>query len=159
MIDQLILLNAQIQTLEDKSSILYKELFDVSNKRDDIFAKVIAEEKLFAGSLWRVDTYSSLPSFILKDKSSLKHKDLFPTRRIRFGNPSVELDFSKSWATLHMDVRLQFLSWKDALTFIQDQGMKVDTVVLDKKLARLEEDAQNMRTLINMFGDTKCTQL
>jgi DUF4097 and DUF4098 domain-containing protein YvlB len=145
-------LSSQIKDLEDRAANLQVESFDLRQKREELIARMIVEEKLMVDTEWELtmdhNSTASL-SFKKDNKGSI--------------NYIVELakaDYH-SWFEIMDGVSLRFddneisISFKDSklvIPFAKKNGLKISGNNLTNKLAQLKRDVAALEIICHQFS-------
>lgn len=145
-------LSSQIKDLEDRSANLQVESFDLRQKREELIARMIVEERLMVDTEWELTMdHNSTASLSLKkdDKGSMNYitelarTDYHSWFEIMDG---VSLRFDDS------EISISFKDSKLVIPFAKKNGLKISGNNLTSKLAQLKRDVAALEVICHQFS-------
>jgi len=145
-------LTTKIKDLEDRSANLQVESFDLRQKREELIARMIVEEKLMHDTEWELTIdHNSTASLSLKKDDN--------------GNMDYVTELARtdyhSWIEISDGISLRFddseisISFKDSklvIPFAKKNGLKISGNTLTGRLAQLKRDVAALEIICHQFS-------
>lgn len=147
-------MTAEIKKLEDGAADLGVKAFTLRQKREELIAQMILDEKLLLDSDWDLSLDVSG-----KAGAHLSYKDTSPND-MEFIKELARTDYH-SWfeisdgIELHFDdndISLVFKESKQLMPFAKKNGLRINGVGLKDKLSKLKRDVAALETICHQFG-------
>jgi len=145
-------LSSQIKKLEDQSANLQVESFGLRQKREEIIATMIVEEKLLNDTEWDITldgNTSARLSYKETNVGSLDYiKELAKSDYHSWFDigDGVEFRFDDS------DISISFKETKQVMPFVKKNGLKISGTGITDRLAKLKRDAAALETICHQFN-------
>jgi hypothetical protein len=145
-------MSAEIKRLEDEAADLGVKAFDLRQKREEMIAQMILEEKLLSDTDWDLSLDGS-------SGASLSYKDSSPND-MRFIKELARTDYH-SWFEISDGIQLRFddndisLSFKESkqlIPFAKKNGLRINGTGIKDKLSKLKRDVAALETICHQFG-------
>jgi hypothetical protein len=145
-------LTTQIRDLEEQSANLQVDAFSLRQKREELIAAMIVEDKLMHGTEWELTLDgSSGASLSYKESESdsmdfikeLARTDYHSWFEITDG---IQLRFDDN------DISITFKETRQVMPFVKKNGLKVSGSGITDRLAKLKRDAVALETIVHQFN-------
>lgn len=145
-------MTGQIKELEDESANLTVKAFDIRQKREELIAQMMVDEKLFSDSDWDLSLDGG-------SGATLSYKDSSPNN-MEFIKELARTDYH-SWFEISDGIQLRFddndisISFKESkqvMPFAKKNGMRINGTGLKDKLSKLKRDVAALETICHQFG-------
>lgn len=145
-------MTAEIKELEDEAANLGVKAFDLRQKREELIAQMILDEKLLDDTDWDLSLDGG-------SGASLSYKDSSPND-MQFIKELARTDYH-SWFEISdgiqlrfddNDISLTFKESKQVMPFAKKNGMRINGTGLKDKLSRLKRDVAALETICHQFG-------
>ena len=146
-------LSDKIKDLEDRSSNLQLESYGLRQKREELIASMIVEDRLMADSEWDLTV----------DHNSSAHLSYKTGGNMDYIRELAQADYH-SWCELSDGINLKFddseitLTFKESkmvLPFAKKNGLKISGSTISARLAQLKRDAAALETICHQFNLNK----
>ena len=145
-------LTNKIKDLEDKSANLQVESFALRQKREELIATMIVEEKLMADTEWDLTldgnaganlSYKETDSVSMEFIKELARTDYHSWFEITDG---IQLRFDDN------DISISFKETKQVMPFVKKNGLKISGTGITDRLSKLKRDAAALETICHQFN-------
>lgn len=145
-------LSSKIKELEDESANLQVESFALRQKREELIAQMIVEEKLMADTEWDLTLDGS-------SSAHLSYKET-ATGAMEFIKELARTDYH-SWFEISDGIQLRFddndisLTFKETrqvMPFVKKNGLKIYGAGITDRLAKLKRDAAALEKICHQFN-------
>lgn len=150
--NQIAKMTAEIKDLEDDAANLGVQAFDLRQKREELIAQMIMEEKLLSDTEWDLSLDGNAGA-------SLSYKDSSPND-MKFIKELARTDYH-SWFEISdgiqlrfddNDISLDFKESKQLIPFARKNGLRINGTGIKDKLAKLKRDVAALETICHQFG-------
>jgi hypothetical protein len=145
-------LSSQIKELEDQSANLQVESFGLRQKREELIATMIVEDKLMADTEWDLTLDGSSSAHLsYKETSSGSMEFIKELARTDYHSwfditDGVQLRFDDN------DISISFKETKQVMPFVKKNGLKISGTGITDRLAKLKRDAAALETIWHQFN-------
>lgn len=145
-------MTAEIKELEDTAANLGVKAFDLRQKREELIAQMILDEKLLSDTDWDLSLDGGAGA-------SLSYRDSSPND-MKFIKELARTDYH-SWFEISDGIQLRFddneisLSFKESkqlMPFAKKNGLRVNGTGIKDKLSKLKRDVVALETICHQFG-------
>ncbi len=145
-------LSTQIKDLEDQSANLQVDAFSLRQKREELIATMIVEDKLMHGTEWDLTLDGS-------SGAHLSYKDSDPNS-MEFIKELARTDYH-SWFEItdgiqlrfdDNDISITFKETKQVMPFVKKNGLKISGTGITDRLAKLKRDAAALEIICHQFN-------
>ncbi len=149
---QIATMTAEIKELEEEASNLSVKAFDIRQKREELIAQMILDEKLLSDTDWDLSLDGNAGA-------SLSYKDTSPNN-MEFIRELARTDYH-SWFEISDGIQLRFddndisLSFKESkqlMPFAKKNGLRINGTGIKDKLSKLKRDVAALETICHQFG-------
>lgn len=150
--EQIAEMTAEIKELEEEATNLGVQSFDLRQKREELIAQMIMEEKLLSDTDWDLSLDGNAGA-------SLSYKDSSPND-MKFIKELARTDYH-SWFEISdgiqlrfddNDISLNFKESKQLMPFAKKNGLRINGTGIKDKLAKLKRDVAALETICHQFG-------
>lgn len=150
--EQIAEMTAEIKELEEEATNLGVQAFDLRQKREELIAQMIMEEKLLSDTDWDLSLDGNAGA-------SLSYKDSSPND-MKFIKQLARTDYH-SWFEISdgiqlrfddNDISLNFKESKQLMPFAKKNGLRINGTGIKDKLAKLKRDVAALETICHQFG-------
>lgn len=143
----------EIKRLEDTAASLQVESFGLRQKREELIAQMILDERLLADTDWDLSVGGSAGDAVLS------YKDTSPNT-IEFIKELARTDYH-SWFEISDGIQLRFddsdisLSFKESkqlMPFAKRNGLRINGSGIKDRLAKLKRDVIALETICHQFN-------
>lgn len=144
-------MSAEIKDLEEEAANLGVKAFDLRQKREELIAQMILEEKLLSDTDWDLSLDGSGASLSYKDSSPNDMEFIKELARTDYHSwfeisDGIQLRFDDS------DISLNFKESKQLMPFAKKNGLRVNGTGIKDKLSKLKRDVAALETICHQFG-------
>lgn len=145
-------LTTRIKTLEDQSANLQVEAFELRQKREELIAQMILEEKMLLNTEWDLSLDGN-------NGASLSYKDT-NANSMEFIKELARTDYH-SWFEISdgiqirfddNDISISFKETKQLMPFAKKNGLKVSGTGITDRLNKLKRDVAALETIVHQFN-------
>lgn len=145
-------MTAEIKELEDEAANLGVKAFDLRQKREELIAQMIVDEKLLSDTDWDLSLDGG-------SGASLSYKDSSPNN-MEFIKELARTDYH-SWFEISdgiqlrfddNDISINFKESKQLMPFAKKNGLRINGAGIKDKLAKLKRDVAALETICHSFG-------
>lgn len=145
-------LSSKIKELEDESANLQVESFALRQKREELIAQMIVEEKLMADTEWDLTldggssahlSYKETATGAMEFIKELARTDYHSWFEISDG---IQLRFDDN------DISISFKETRQVMPFVKKNGLKISGAGITDRLAKLKRDAAALETICHQFN-------
>jgi hypothetical protein len=146
-------LSDKIKELEDKAADLQVTSFGLRQKREELIAQMILEEKLLSDTDWDLSVGGSAGDAVLSYKDTSPNTMEFIKELARTDYHSwfeiadgIQLRFDDS------DISLSFKESKQLMPFAKRNGLRISGAGIKDRLAKLKRDVVALETICHQFN-------
>lgn len=140
-----------IQKIEEEASELSMKAFDLRQKREELIAQMILDERLLSDTDWDLSldgqgahlSYKANSPNDMKVIKELARTDYHSWFEISDG---IQLRFDDN------DISLSFKESKQVMPFAKRNGLRINGTGLKDKLSKLKRDVAALETICHQFG-------
>lgn len=145
-------LSTKIADLEEQSANLQVESFSLRQKREELIATMIVEDKLLFGTEWDLTldgssgaqlSYKESESKSMEFIKELARTDYHSWFEITDG---IQLRFDDN------DISITFKETRQVMPFVKKNGIKISGSGITDRLAKLKRDAVALETIVHQFN-------
>lgn len=145
-------LSTKIKDLEDQSANLQVESFALRQKREELIATMIVEDKLMRDTEWDLTldgssgahlSYKENQTDSMEFIKELARSDYHSWFEITDG---IQLRFDDN------DISISFKETKQVMPFVKKNGLKISGSGITDRLAKLKRDAVALETIVHQFN-------
>jgi hypothetical protein len=145
--------SAQIKKLEDQAANLQVESFALRQKREELIAQMILEEKLLSDTDWDLSTSPAGGDAVLSYKDTSPNdmefiKDLARTDYHSWFEISDGIQFRFD----DNDISITFKESKQLMPFVKKNGMRINGAGIKDRLSKLKRDVAALETICHQFN-------
>ncbi len=150
--NQIAELTVKIKKLEDEAADLNVQSFGLRQKREELIAQMILEEKLLSDTDWDLSLDGNAGA-------TLSYKDTSPNN-MEFIKELARTDYH-SWFEISDGIQLRFddndisLSFKESkqlMPFAKKNGLRINGTGIKDRLSKLKRDVAALETICHQFG-------
>jgi hypothetical protein len=145
-------LSGKIKELEDQAANLQVESFGLRQKREELIATMIVEDKLMADTEWDLTLDGSTGAHLsYKDGESDSMEFIKELARTDYHSwfeitDGIQLRFDDN------DISISFKETKQVMPFVKKNGLKIFGTGITDRLAKLKRDAVALETIVHQFN-------
>ena len=145
-------LSTKIAELEEQSANLQVESFSLRQKREELIANMIVEDKLLLKTEWEITldgssgaqlSYKESESDSMAFIKELARTDYHSWFEITDG---IQLRFDDN------DITITFKETRQVMPFVKKNGIKISGSGITDRLAKLKRDAVALETIVHQFN-------
>lgn len=145
-------LSTKIKDLEDQSANLQVESFALRQKREELIATMIVEDKLMRDTEWDLTLDGSSGAHLSYKESQ--------TNSMEFIKELARTDYH-SWFEItdgiqlrfdDNDISISFKETKQVMPFVKKNGLIISGSGITDRLAKLKRDAAALETIVHQFN-------
>jgi hypothetical protein len=149
---QIAAMTTEIKELEEEASDLGVKAFGIRQKREELIAQMILEERLLSDTDWDLSLDGG-------NGASLSYKDTSPNN-MEFIKELARTDYH-SWFEISDGIQLRFddndisLTFKESkqlMPFAKKNGLRINGAGIKDKLSKLKRDVAALETICHQFG-------
>jgi hypothetical protein len=152
--EELITISQSITKIEETISQLHEASYPLEEKKQEIIAALILEEKLLNGSKWRIEESNYSGSIVLEYNGNRDDDLMLSIDHLINGSfhstfvlePEIELQYDD------MKVRLCFTNPNSIYNFIVRHGIVVDGKAVTKQLHHLKREVISLETICHRLN-------
>lgn len=144
-------LTLKIKELEDQSASLQVDAFTLRQRREEVIAQMILDEKLLADTSWDLSFDSSGVSLSYKESESDSMEFIKELARTDYHSwfeiaDGIQLKFDDN------DISLSFKETKQLMPFVKKNGLKISGTGITDRLNKLKRDVVALETVVHQFN-------
>lgn len=144
-------LTLKIKELEDQSAALQVDAFTLRQRREEVIAQMILDEKLLADTSWDLSFDSSGVSLSYKESESDSMEFIKELARTDYHSwfeiaDGIQLKFDDN------DIALTFKETKQLMPFVKKNGLKISGTGITDRLNKLKRDVVALETVVHQFN-------
>ena len=144
-------LTLKIKELEDQSAALQVDAFTLRQRREEVIAQMILDEKLLADTSWDLSFDSSGVSLSFKESETDSMEFIKELARTDYHSwfeiaDGIQLKFDDN------DISMSFKETKQLMPFVKKNGLKISGTGITDRLNKLKRDVVALETVVHQFN-------
>lgn len=152
--EELTIINQSISTMEEAIAKLHEDSYPLEEKKQEVIASLITEEKMLNGSKWQIEESNYSGSIVLEYNGGRDDDLMLSIDNLIKGSfhssfilePEIELQFDD------MRVRLCFSNPNSIYNFIIRHGIVVDGKAVIKQLHHLKREMASLEAIAHRLN-------